>query len=263
MRSQGKIWIKFIISYTQAWCSSFFHQSIHRNQGVVHYLSISRCTCICIYIGISHSYTHTYKHACATHAHMYTRACAHTHTHTHTHWFISSFILYTHFQLKSLISALYHSGDGQTKHFFKEGSFLGWKTLVQLWERERSRAENVQMSVIPLMKASYIYRDSWTRLSVTPAKILQVHVHVHTYTHVHVHAQAYNYYNTCTCTLLCDVQLEYECHVVHKWYDWVTCLWIHVHCHAARKGDCRANNSHSVGTAVRDFQRMILQLWST
>ena len=92
---------------------------------------------------------------------------------------------------------------------------MGWKTLVRLWERELSRAENGQMSVIPRMKASYTYRDSWTRLSVTPAKIFQVRVHVHAYTHVHVHAQAYNY-NTCTCTLLCDVQLEYECHVVHK-----------------------------------------------
>ena len=82
--------------------------------------------------------------------------------------------MHAHTQLKSLISALYHSGNGQTKHFFKNGSYLGWKSLVRLWERELSRAESGQMSTIPKMKASYIYRDSWTRLSVTPAKIFQV-----------------------------------------------------------------------------------------
>ena len=69
---------------------------------------------------------------------------------------------------------LYNSGHAKTKHFFKEGTFFGWKTIERLWEREMERSRNGQMATIPRMKSRYVYRDSWTRLNVTPAKIMQV-----------------------------------------------------------------------------------------
>ena len=77
-------------------------------------------------------------------------------------------------QFKSLVSALHHSGTNQVKQFFKDGSFFGWDTLKRLWQRELSRSEKEEMVTIPRLRSSYIYRDSWTRLSVTPAKIMQV-----------------------------------------------------------------------------------------
>lgn len=83
------------------------------------------------------------------------------------------------FQLKSLVSVLYNSGVEKTKHFFKGGTFFGWKTIERLWEREVERSQKGQMVTIPRMKSRYIYRDSWTRLNVTPAKIMQVQ-YVHT-----------------------------------------------------------------------------------
>ena len=90
------------------------------------------------------------------------------HVHVHSHLLVA--------QLKSLVSVLYNSGVEKTKHFFKGGTFFGWKTIERLWEREVERSQKGQMVTIPRMKSRYIYRDSWTRLNVTPAKIMQVHV---------------------------------------------------------------------------------------
>ena len=75
------------------------------------------------------------------------------------------------------MSVLYNSGVEKTKHFFKGGTFFGWKTIERLWEREVERSQKGQMVTIPRMKSRYIYRDSWTRLNVTPAKIMQVCAH--------------------------------------------------------------------------------------
>ena len=160
-----EIWIKFVISYVKAWCTSFFHQSIRRNHGVVHYLPISWGTSTCKHVGISR-----------THPHM--------HAHTQTHFFI----LYS-FYLKSL--SLLEMGNS------KKGHFWDGKILVRLgvWA---VTSWNWQMSVIPRMKAIYVYRDLWTQLSVTPTKNFQIHVYMYGCMHMH-------YYNTCTCTLLCDV----------------------------------------------------------
>ena len=72
------------------------------------------------------------------------------------------------------MSVLYNSGVEKTKHFFKGGTFFGWKTIERLWEREMERSQKGQMVTIPRMKSRYVYRDSWTRLNVTPAKIMQV-----------------------------------------------------------------------------------------
>ena len=52
-------------------------------------------------------------------------------------------IFFSHLsQLKSIVSALYNSGDGCTKHFFKNGSFFGWKTIKELWQREIKRTDD-------------------------------------------------------------------------------------------------------------------------
>ena len=71
---------------------------------------------------------------------------------------------------------LYNSRQDNAKHFFKGGTFFGWKTIVRLWEREMEKSHKGQMVTVPRMKSRYVYRDSWTRLNVTPAKIMQVFV---------------------------------------------------------------------------------------
>ena len=90
------------------------------------------------------------------------------------------FVMYDYYyffkQLKSMVSALYNSGGNCTRHFDKDGTHFGWSTIRDLWQREVNRSEKGQMAVIPRMKASYVFRDSWTRLNVTPARITQVHL---------------------------------------------------------------------------------------
>ena len=73
-----------------------------------------------------------------------------------------------------MVSALHHSGTNQVEHFFKDGSFFGWDTLKRLCERELSQSKKGEMVSIPMLRSSYIYRDSWIKLSVTPAKIMLV-----------------------------------------------------------------------------------------
>ena len=74
-----------------------------------------------------------------------------------------------------MIAALHSSRDGGTKHFFKGGYFLGWKTLELLWSRELDRSRGGRNDVHSEDERELHYkRDSWTRLSVTPAKIMQV-----------------------------------------------------------------------------------------
>lgn len=75
-------------------------------------------------------------------------------------------------QLKNMISALFSSG--KTKLFCNDGIIFGWDTIARLWTREEERAERGLMSEVPKLKERYIKRDSWTRLNVAPAKIMQV-----------------------------------------------------------------------------------------
>ena len=75
-----------------------------------------------------------------------------------------------------MVSALFSSGAsaGKTKFFCNEGVTFGWDTIIRLWKREEERAERGLMSEVPKLKERYIKRDSWTRLNVAPAKIMQV-----------------------------------------------------------------------------------------
>ena len=83
-----------------------------------------------------------------------------------------------------MVSAFYISDDGCTKHFSKNDSFFGWKTIKELWQREMKRSEAGQMMVVPRLKSSYVFQDSWTRLNVTPESCKYVHMHgfpIHTH----------------------------------------------------------------------------------
>lgn len=50
---------------------------------------------------------------------------------------------------------------------------------VQVFKVDLKRAKSGLSRRVPGLKYSYIVRDSWTRLNVLPAKIIQVHVHVY------------------------------------------------------------------------------------
>ena len=77
-------------------------------------------------------------------------------------------------QLKNMISVLNSSRVGGTKAFCFEGKIFGWGTIQRMWQRELSRAERGLMSAVPKLRERHIHRDSWTRLNVAPAKIMQV-----------------------------------------------------------------------------------------
>lgn len=76
----------------------------------------------------------------------------------------------------------------QTRGFqelFQGWRVFGWQTVIDMWAREVQTMKANKMTRIPKLKQSYIIRDSWTRLNVAPAKIMQViyiqhHHHVHT-----------------------------------------------------------------------------------
>jgi len=81
------------------------------------------------------------------------------------------------FQLKNMVAALHSSRSQGTKSFQRNGITFGWETIQDMWERDLKRTHPVtgrQLTSLPGMKASYIVRDSWTRLNVKPAKIMQV-----------------------------------------------------------------------------------------
>ena len=74
---------------------------------------------------------------------------------------------------KNMVSALRSSTLGGSKSFYKDGQFFGWQIIVDLWAREVERMKAKKMTRVPKLKQSYIIRDSWTRLNVAPAKIMQ------------------------------------------------------------------------------------------
>lgn len=75
-----------------------------------------------------------------------------------------------------MVNALFSSKRGGTKlfHHGKERSCFGWDTIVNMYHREVSRFRQQQTRMIPGLKEVHILRDSWTKLNVSPAKIMQV-----------------------------------------------------------------------------------------
>ena len=78
------------------------------------------------------------------------------------------------YQLKNMIAALYSSRTGGTKEFKRKGSTFGWFSIESVYRSDLYRAKNGISRRVPGLKYSHIVRDSWTRLNVLPAKIMQV-----------------------------------------------------------------------------------------
>ena len=70
-----------------------------------------------------------------------------------------------------MINALFSSKDGGTKDCEYGGGTFGWENL---YARECSRRANGLARMVPKLKEAHIIRDSWTKLNVHPAKIMQV-----------------------------------------------------------------------------------------
>ena len=77
--------------------------------------------------------------------------------------------------LKNMIAALYTSRtDDGTKAFCRNGVYFGWDTIVRVYESDLYRAQHGIGRQVPGLKYAHVVHDSWTRLNVLPAKIMQV-----------------------------------------------------------------------------------------
>ena len=74
-----------------------------------------------------------------------------------------------------MIAALYSSRTDSTKEFSKERTRFDWSTIESVYKSDMCRAENGISRRVPGLKYSHIVRDSWTRLNVLLAKIMQVY----------------------------------------------------------------------------------------
>ena len=77
-----------------------------------------------------------------------------------------------------MINALFSSKDKGTKQFQcgKSSVIFGWISIADLYKRELGRVSNGQARMVPRLKEAHCLRDSWTKLNVLPAKIMQVMV---------------------------------------------------------------------------------------
>ncbi len=73
-----------------------------------------------------------------------------------------------------MVNALFSSKQGGTKNFVLDGVRFGWKSIISLYERECNRVQRGLTRMVPKLKEIHVIRDSWTKLNVTPAKIMQV-----------------------------------------------------------------------------------------
>ena len=73
-----------------------------------------------------------------------------------------------------MIAALYSSRPAGTKNFQINGCNFGWMAIEDLFAREVERSRTNCLRRVKDLKENFIHRDSWTRLNVKPAKIMQV-----------------------------------------------------------------------------------------
>ena len=73
-----------------------------------------------------------------------------------------------------MIAALYSSCADGTKAFCINGVNFGWQSIVKVYESDLYRAQHCISRRVPGLKYAHMVRDSWTRVSVLPAKIMQV-----------------------------------------------------------------------------------------
>jgi len=74
------------------------------------------------------------------------------------------------------VNALFSSQSGGTKDFQNTsgGEKFGWKAITDLYTRECQRRQNGEARMVPKLCEAYVLWDSWTKLNVLPAKIVQV-----------------------------------------------------------------------------------------
>lgn len=73
-----------------------------------------------------------------------------------------------------MINALFSSRPSGTKNFILDGVYFGWNAIISMYERECKRVSIGLTRMVPKLKEVHVIRDSWTKLNVTPAKIMQV-----------------------------------------------------------------------------------------
>ena len=76
-------------------------------------------------------------------------------------------------QLKNLIAALYSSQSNGSNSFEFDGTKFGWHAIIDMFNREKLRAENGEVRRVPDLVSNYVFRDKWTRLNVKASKIMQ------------------------------------------------------------------------------------------
>ena len=77
-----------------------------------------------------------------------------------------------------MINALHSSRLEGTKNFTLNGKQFGWKAIADLFDRECQRVIDENARMIPKLREAYIIRDSWIKLNVAPAKIMQVRLRI-------------------------------------------------------------------------------------
>ena len=78
-----------------------------------------------------------------------------------------------------MIAALHSSREDGTKDFLNSGIHFGWESIIGVYKADLLRAKYGQSRLVPKLEYSFVIRDSWTRLNVFPAKIMQVYTLYH------------------------------------------------------------------------------------
>ena len=73
-----------------------------------------------------------------------------------------------------MVNALYSSRIDGSKQFQHEGVSFGWQAIIDLYERDCQRRNSGAARMVPKLREVHVLRDSWTKLNVHPAKIMQV-----------------------------------------------------------------------------------------
>ena len=109
-----------------------------------------------------------------TFSNHYNSSFLHMNSNVHANNYIHTFLL----QLRNMIAALYASkSSGRANCFSIQGTKFGWKAIEDMLKREVERMKKNELVRVPGLRENFVYRDSWTRLNVKPAKIMQVFIH--------------------------------------------------------------------------------------
>jgi len=74
-----------------------------------------------------------------------------------------------------------------------DGVSFGWKAIVDLHARKCRRRDSGQARMVPKLREIHILRDSWTKLNVAPAKIMQVCFSINNFSYVSAHLCSKNW----------------------------------------------------------------------